>query len=321
MPGSRLCLVEREEIRVGLERGESFRRIAGRLGRAVSTVSREVGRNGSAGSYVAVVAQRRAEERCRRPRTTRLGSDPELAALVAERLEAGWSPAPIARWLTQMGRPISHETIYRECYRPVSALGHEPWRRLVRPRPGPRRRRRTRHGTDRQPLGSFRLISQRPNIEEGIGHWEGDLIVGAQNRSAAVVLTERHSRYTLLGALRSQTASHVADVVTQLLVPVPPPLRHSLTWDQGRELARWQQIEHQLSMPVFFCHPRSPWEKPLVENTCGLLRRWLARRSNLYRPQHDLNRIAHHLNTMPRRSLQWHNAQTRYHQLAVATTM
>ena len=125
----------------------------------------------------------------------------------------------------------------------------------------------------------------------------------------------------MIGALRAQTASHVAEVVTELLERVPPPIRKTLTWDQGRELAHWEHIEAATGTTVFFCRPRSPWEKPLVENTCGLLRRWLARRSNLYRPQTELDRIAHQLNTMPRRIHHWDNAQTRYDQLRVATTM
>lgn len=318
MPGSRLCLVEREEIRVGIERGWSLRRISRGLGRAASTVSREVQRHGGRLEYRAVTAQRRAAARATRPKPGRLENSPQLAAQVRELLEAGWSPAPIAHWLTSRGEPISTETIYRECYRAGSALGPDAWRLLVRVRPSKRRRRRTRR-SDRRPLGEFRLITERPPITTA-GHWEGDLIVGAANRSAAVVMTERQSRYTIIGALTAQTASHVAQVVTNLMTDIPPPLRQTLTWDQGRELAHWPHIETATGTTIYFCRPRSPWEKPLVENTCGLLRRWLARRSNLYRPQQELDTIAHLLNTMPRRSLNWNTAQTRYDQLRVATT-
>lgn len=316
---ARLCLVEREEIRAGLERGWSFRRIAAEIGRAASTVSREVARHGGRVRYRAVGAQRRAVGNARRPKRCRLGRSPRLAGEVRRLLEEGWSPAPIAHWLTQHGEPISAETIYRACYRKASPLGDDAWQLLVRARPSKRRRRRTRRN-DRKPLGEFRLITQRPPIDSP-GHWEGDLIVGADNRSAAVVLTERHSRYTMIGALRAQTASHVGEVVTRLLNTIPPTLRQTLTWDQGRELAHWKHIEAATGTTVFFCRPRSPWEKPLVENTCGLLRRWLARRSNLYRPQSELDRIAHQLNTMPRRIHHWDNAQTRYDQLRVATTV
>lgn len=317
MPGLHLCLVERVEIQSRLARGESLRRIGAALGRAASTIAREV-RRGS-GSYEAVTAEQAAAGRRRRQRVSKLAGDGRLAGLVRERLEAGWSPAPIAHWLEGFGYTVSHETIYRECYRPDSALGQDAWRLLFRARPSKRRRRRTRHGTDRKPLGDFKLITTRPPIE-GPGHWEGDLLIGAQNRSAVVVITERVTRLTLLGALTTQRADHVGDVVTQLLSQIPQPLRKTLTWDQGRELARWTTIEQRLEFEVFFCRPRSPWEKPLVENTCGLLRRWLARRSNLYRPQQELDHIAHLLNTMPRRSLNWNTPQTRYHQLRVATT-
>ncbi len=320
MPGSRLCLGEREEIRVGIERGWSLRRIAGELGRAASTISREVARHGGRGRYRAVAAQRQARLGAARPKRSRLSQSPQLAALVRDRLEAGWSPAPIARALTAAGHRISAETIYRSCYRPGSALGDDAWQLLARARPSKQRRRRTRSGLDRQPLGSFRPITQRPDITTTPGHWEGDLIVGAANRSAAVVLTERHTRLVKLGALTSQHADHVAAVVTRLLGDIPPSLRRTLTWDQGRELARWPTIEAALGLHIFFCHPRSPWQKPLVENVCGLLRRWLARRSNLYRPQHELDHYATLLNTMPRRSLDWNTAQHEYDQLRVATT-
>jgi len=286
------------------------------LGRAASTIQREVRRCGS--DYSAVTAEEAATQRRRRQRPSRLKSDQHLAGLVRDRLQAGWSPAPIAAWLKGEGYRISAESIYQECYRTDSALGADAWQLLVRARPSKRRRRRTRR-SDRKPLGQFRSITQRPPIE-GPGHWEGDLIVGADNRSAAVVITERHTRYTMIGALQAQTAPHVAQVVTTLLDTVPRPLRKTLTWDQGRELAHWTQIETATGTTVYFCRPRSPWEKPLVENTCGLLRRWLARRSNLYRPQHQLDHIAHLLNTMPRRIHHWDTAHNRYHQLRVATT-
>lgn len=319
MAGVRLCLAEREEIRVGLERGESFRRIAARLGRAVSTVSREVARGGGRGRYRAVVAEGEARRRACRPKRSRLAADAVLASRVAALLDQGWSPAPVAAQLRAEGTPLAAETIYRELYRPGSVLG-DRWRRLCRPRPSKRRRRRTGSRIDTRPLGAFRLIDERPPVD-GPGHWQGDLLVGADNRSAAVVLVETVSKRVLLGALESQRADHVADVVARLLDTVPAKLRTTLTWDQGRELARWKRIETDVGIDVYFCHAHSPWQKPLVENTCGLLRRWLPRRSNLYRPQPALDHIAHLLNTMPRRSLSWDTAHNTYNRLTVATTM
>lgn len=318
MPGLRLCLGEREEIRAGIERGWALRRIARHVGRAASTVSREVARHGGRSRYRAVAAHRQAQLNAVRPKVTRLEQSPALAGEIRRWLEQGWSPAPIARYLTANGNPISAETIYRACYRPNSVLGDDAWQLLARRRPSKRRRRR-RGRVDTHPLGHIRLITQRPSLT-GPGHWEGDLIVGADNRSAAVVITERHSRLVKLGALTSQRADHVATVVTELLSDVPAPLRQTLTWDQGRELARWVRIETRLGINVYFCRPRSPWEKPLVENTCGLLRRWLPKGTNLYRPQPELDHYATLLNTMPRRSLNWNAAQNEYDQHRVATT-
>ena len=320
MPGSRLCLAEREEIRVGLARGESLSQIAGRLGRAASTVSREVSRNGGRCWYRAVAAQQRADREGRRPRGRCLQTDRELCARVAELLDARWSPAPIARYLTGDGSPVSTETIYRELYRPDSMLG-DRWRNLCRPRPSRRRRRRTRTGRDPRPLGTIRLVTSRhADLRSEPGHWEGDLLVGAGNRSAVVVLAERVSRYVLLGALTRQTAAQVSAAVEDQLGPLPASLCLSLCWDQGRELTGWPHLETALDTPIYFCEPRSPWQKPLVENTCGLLRRWLHRSHNLYQPQPVLDHIAHTLNTMPRRSLAWHTPHQAWTRL-VATAM
>ena len=155
-------------------------------------------------------------------------------------------------------------------------LGDDAWTLLARRRPYRKRRRRTRTGVDPRPLGQIRLVSLRHvDLTREWGHWEGDLIVGAANRLAAVVLTERVSRYLLLGALQTRTTVGVVGVVAALLDQVPTPIRHSLCWDQGRELTAWPHLEEHFGINVYFCSPRSPWRKPLVENTCGLLRRWL----------------------------------------------
>ena len=242
MPGLYFCVVEREKIRAGLERGESLR---------------QIGPQGTGMSYRGVEADRGARLRRRRSRVTKLGTDPVLRALIRKRLESKWSPAPISCWLHQFGYRVSHETIYRERYREPSALGSDTWQLLFRTRPSKRLRRRIRTGVDRQPHGQYRPITTRPPLD-GPGHWEGDLLIGAANRSAAVIITERRSRLTLTGALTNQTADHVADTVCRLLSDVPPTLRKTLTWDQGRELARWKTIEQRVGIDVFFCRPRSP---------------------------------------------------------------
>jgi IS30 family transposase len=228
-------------------------------------------------------------------------------------LEEKHSPMTVSRLI---GGGVSHETIYRELYR--GRFG-DPRAVLCRPRRS--RRRRTRTGRYPDNLGAYKRISERPDIGGEPGHWEGDLLVGSDNRTAAVVITERASRICLLGALpQGRNADHVASVVIRLLGSVPTPIRRTLTWDQGRELTRWPRIEAAAGIPIYFCEPRSPWQKPLVENQNGLLRRWLARHLPMPRSQATLNRIAHRLNHTPRRILRWHTATHTYHQLTAATT-
>lgn len=223
----------------------------------------------------------------------------------------------IARQLSAAGRPISHESIYQAVYR--GSFG-DPREVLCRPRT--KRRRRTRTGRDPRPLGQIRLVSERRAVlPDEMGHWEGDLIVGKQNRTVAAVLTERHSRYLMIGALpEGRHADHVAAVITQLLQPLPPQLRKTLCWDQGRELTRWKRIEDHLGIIIYFCQPASPWQKPLIENTCGLARRWLARNQPIPHNQHLLDHYAHLLNTTPRRSLNWNTAHDTFNTLRAATT-
>ena len=215
------------------------------------------------------------------------------------------------------GRSLSHEAIYRAIY--AGSFG-DPRQLLCRPRRF--RTARTRTSRDNQPLGPIKLIDQRPDtfgIEPG--HWEGDLLVGKQNRSVALVLTERVSRIVKLIALpRGRKADHVADKIIDTLTAFPSDLVKTLTWDQGRELARWQRIEKELGIDVFFCHPGSPWEKGLVEHVCWLTRRWLPRNRPIPTRQHILNTYSQLLNTMPRRSLGWNTAQHSFDTLTAATT-
>ena len=313
MPGCRLSFAEREEIAVGVAAGESLGVIARRIGRCPSTVGRELARNSNRrGEYRATGADRRARERSRRPKR-RVLDDPRLRRRVRRMLQEKHSPMTVSRLI---GGGVSHETIYRELYR--GRFG-DPRAVLCRPRRS--RRRRTRTSRYPENLGDYRGIDQRPPIAAEAGHWEGDLLVGADNRTAAVVITERRSRICLLGALpQGRNADHVASVVIRLLGSVPAPIRRTLTWDQGRELTRWPPIETALGTPIYFCQPHSPWQKPLVENQNGHLRRWLARHLPMPRSQATLNRIARRLNNTPRRILGWHTATDTYHQLTAATT-
>jgi len=324
MPGSRLCLAAREEIRAGLERGDSIRQIARLLDRSASTISREIRRNRSRRGYVAHVAHRRAGERARRPKPLKLLADSVLRERVQAKLGDRLSPRVISLQLRAEGLSVSAETIYRACYHPDAPLGEDAHRLLCRPRRGRQRRRRTRTGRDPQPLGLIRSVRDRAAyLPHDAGHWEGDLLVGQQNRSAVVVLTERHSRLVQLIALPDgRRTDHVTSRIAHTLTGVPAPLRQSLTWDQGMEMARWQHTQDTTGIDIYFCHPHSPWERPSNENVNRLVRYWLPKGTDLYRhSQHDLDQVAQIINTTPRRIHQWRTAQDVYDDHTVALTM
>lgn len=319
MPGPRLCLCEREEIRSGVDRELSIREIARRLGRSASTISREISRNRSQRGYVAHVAHRRAGGRARRPKPLKLNTDLVLRDRVTELLDDKLSPRSVARLLLREGLHVSHETIYRAAYHPSDPLGPDRYRQLTRPRRGRIRRARTRSRRAPQPLGDYQSVHDR--VLDGPGHWEGDLLVGANNRSVAAVLTERSTRIVRLVALpQGRRTDHVCAQITQALADVPDTLIKSITWDQGRELTAWPTLQHDLATPVYFCDPASPWQKPLVENTCGLLRRWLPRNQPIPTDQTTLDRYAHLLNNMPRRILGYRSATDAYDELVATTT-
>lgn len=321
MAGVELDVGEREEIRVGLVAGESLRQIARRLGRSASTVCREVARNGGRGRYQAAAAQRRADRQRRRPKQTVFERDPQLAASVAQRLAAKDSPMTIARRLG-----VSHETIYQAIYAaggrglPGGLHHHLHHRR--------RRRRCRRHGeqpTRRSPLGAFRPIATRPEAaaaRDEIGHFEGDLIIGERGRSAVITLVDRATCFAMLGQLpHSHDAGTVVDRLQRLFARLPDAGYHTLTWDQGREMAAWTQLEQHTGITVYFADPHSPWQRPVNENFNGLLRRWLPKGTDLAGyDQDDLDTIARQINHMPRRSLGWAHAHRHYYDALVALT-
>ena len=327
MPGRRFSAEEREEIRVGLARGESLRGIARRLGRAASSVCREVSRNAGRERYQATAAERRAQ-RCRaRPKQTKFQFDPTLARRVENRLAAKDSPMTIARALAAEGSPLSHETIYRAIYahgrRGLAAGLHAHLHRRRRCRK--RRLAKGEQAKKASPLGNFNPISSRPEIagtRSEVGHFEGDLIIGERGRSAVVTLVDRASRFNLLGDLpRDHGADSVLACLVELIGRVPPELRRTLTWDQGREMARWHELVELSGIQVYFAEPHSPWQRPSNEAFNGLLRRWLPKSSNLsVYDQDDLDAISHQINTMPRRSLRWQSAHECYHRATVALT-
>lgn len=327
MAGTRLSLREREEIRAGIERNESAAVTAARLGRNRSTISREIAANGGRERYRAVAAHERAAKLAQRPKPFKLVTDPGLAAKVTELLtERKYSPQTCARMLAEAGTPISHETIYRACYQPGRGLDEDCWKSL------PRRRQRRRHGgrawrdAHPSPLGVITSIRDRHRIVEDRsqpGHLEGDLLIGAHNASAVLVACERVSRKTFLEALpHGYGAEPVAMALCRLLDRIPAGMRRSLTWDQGREMKYWADVQAVTGTPIYFCDPHAPWQKPTVENTNGILRRWLPKGTplDIYTPA-DLQHIAHLINSMPRPIHQWRTADHVYHHLLGATTM
>jgi transposase, IS30 family len=316
-PGSerdrRLRLEERIDIQLGIALGLSFTTIAAGLGRVASTVSREVGANGGPKRYRAVAAQRRATVRARRPRPTKLATDPGLAELVTAGLEALWSPRQIAGFLrewfpAQPEKWVSHETIYKSIY--VQGRG-ELRRELARCLRTGRAQRKQRSRIERRGrIPDMVNISERPpEIEDRAvpGHWEGDLIVGKNSKSAVGTLVERSTRFVMLLHLPDgHGATAVREAMTAAMAQLPEALRRSVTWDQGKELAQHVQFSLDTDVDVYFCDPHSPWQRGTNENTNGLLRQYMPKGTDLsVHTAGDLQDIADSLNGRPRQTLGW----------------
>jgi len=309
----RLSLAEREEISRGLAAGESMRQIARRLGRAPSTVSRDVAASGGGRRYRAHEADRRAVRKLRRPKKAKLASCPRLRAVVSEKLELRWSPQQISGWLVRTfpedaEMRVSHETIYMSLFvQSRGALSKELTRYLRT-----QRARRRPHGSPFRGEGMGQIkdpvsIRDRPAEAEDRavpGHWEGDLLLG-KNQTAVVTLVERKSRFAMLIGLPGRhTADIVADVLAAKIVELPEQLRRSLTWDQGKEMAQHARFSINSGVPVYFCDPRSPWQRGSNENTNGLLRQYLPRKTDMRTvTQAELDVIAAELNGRPRQTL------------------
>ncbi len=331
MPAEPLTAGEREQIRVGIERAETDAQIAKRLGRHRCTIGREITRNGGRAGYSAIAAQARADAQRVRPKKPKLVADPVLAAHVTARLEAKDSPMTIsielARGTQGITAKLSHETIYQGVYghgtRGVPKGLHTKLHR------GRRCRKHRRNPTEpepnkRSPLGEFNLIHSRPPeaaARSEVGHLEGDLIIGAHNRSAIATIFNRCTRHVWLADFPdTHDADETLAAVGEILQRIPEPLRRTLTWDQGREMARHAQLARDWDIDVFFAEAHSPWQRPTNENGNGLIRRYVGKGTNLaIYNQDDLRAIEHRINTIPRRSLDWDTAHDRYH-AAVAMT-
>jgi transposase, IS30 family len=308
----RLGLDEREEISRGLAAGDSLRTIAARLGRAPSTISREVAANGGRRRYRAVAADRAAWARACRPKQTKLARWPGLRAMVEDKLELCWSPEQIAGWLrrrfpTGTVMHVSAETIYRSLFvQSRGDLRHELTRQLRTGR-ATRRPKGTRLPDGRGVRPNILNISQRPAeaADRAVpGHWEGDLLFG-RGMSPIATLVERSTRYLMLVDLPDgHRAELVADALVGAITTLPRQLTRSLTWDQGHEMAEHARFTIDTGIAVYFCDPKSPWQRGSNENTNGLLRQYLPRHVSFRDySQDDLDDIAAELNDRPRQTL------------------
>jgi IS30 family transposase len=307
-----LTAAEREEISRGVAAGDSSRAIAKRLGRAPSTVSRELARNGGRSRYRAQRADAAADRRAARPKPSKLTVEPRLRAVVEAKLRLRWSPEQIAGWLplAYPNNPtmrISHETIYLSLYVQHRRALRRDLRRCLRTGRAMRHPRGKRLPQGRGQLIDTIPIRQRPaeaNSRSVPGHWEGDLVLG-KRPSAVLTLVERTSRALLLVALPAGwRAEQVRPALTAAMDRLPRRLCRSLTWDQGKEMAEHARFTADTGVPVFFYDPRSPWQRASNENANGLVRQYLPRTADLRQfSQADLDRIAAELNGRPRQIL------------------
>jgi IS30 family transposase len=309
-----LSLSEREEISRGICAGDSFRIIAKRLNRAVSTVSQEVARHGGQQRYRATEADWAAWESARRPKACLLARNRDLQRIVAVKLKDDWSPQQIAGWLTDQypGNPemwVSHETIYRSLF--VQARGALK-KELIGHLRSKRRIRRSVHSTDRGTgrgvIADAVSIRHRPaEVEDRAvpGHWEGDLVEGSRGTYIAT-LVERRSRFVVLVKLSEKRTEAVVDALIKAVRKLPTVLRKSLTWDRGMELADHAKFTVATDVKAYFCDPYSPWQRGSNENTNGLLRQYYPKGKDLSAvSQAQLDAVARKLNTRPRETLQW----------------
>lgn len=309
-----LSLGEREEISRSVAGGESVRAVARRLGRAPSTISREIRRHGGRAHYRAMEADGRAWQRARRPKRCRLATHRRLRHVVATKLRADWAPEQIAAWLVSAypddpTMRVSHETIYRTLYIQARGalkqelLGHLRRGRVMR-RSGPR----SRSGQGRGQIRDAVSISERPPTAEDRalpGHWEGDLLAGTKQSNIAT-LVERQSRYVVLVRLPTRDTVSVVRALVRRVRRLPEGLMQTLTWDRGLEMAAHAHFTIATDVQVYFCDPRSPWQRGSNENTNGLLRQYFPKGADVsHYTQRQLDVIARKLNTRPRQTLNW----------------
>ena len=325
----RLSLAEREEISQGLVAADSCRQIARRLGRAPSTVSREICRNGGRGRYRACEAERIAFTRARRPKSTKLGSFPQLRHAVEALLKLRWSPQQIAGWLARVSLGdrefrVSHETIYLALFVQPRATLHKQLTRHLRSRRKVRSPRTPHVVNGQGQLRDAVHISERPVEAEDRavpGHWEGDLMLGTGN-SAIATLVERCSRFTVLVRLpNGRTSEAVFEALKERIATLPQRLVRSLTWDRGTEMAQHAEFTRETGLQLYFCDPRSPWQRGSNENTNGLLRQYYPKGTSLAAvTQQQLDAVAEELNDRPRQTLRFRSPSELFDEAVALTT-
>ncbi|HSS70622.1 MAG TPA: IS30 family transposase [Casimicrobiaceae bacterium] len=323
-----LTLAEREEISRSVVAGHSMRSIATSLGRAPSTISREIKRNGDHESYRATQADRAAWDRARRPKNCKLVENRTLAHVVAGKLQLQWSPAQIAGWLKRTypgdeNYQVSHETIYRSLFiQARGALKKELLEHLRRTRAMRRSRHHTQKTDNHGRITDAVSISERPaTVEDRAvpGHWEGDLLFGSRNSQIAT-LVERHTRYVMLVKVASKDTETVINALIKHAHKLPQELYQSLTWDRGKEMADHKRFTLTTDIQVYFCDPHNPWQRGSNENTNGLLRQYFPKGTDLSDySQAKLNAVARRLNERPRKTLNYETPAERFGQSVAST--
>ena len=318
-----LTLSEREEISRGVAAGYSLRSLAESLRRSPSTVSREINRNGGRRHYRASQADQAAWDRACRPKRCKLVINRPLARIVARKLRQLWSPEQVAGWLKRTYPDDehyqgSHETIYRSLFiQARGALKKELLQHLRRTRGIRRSRHHTQKTADHGRIKDTVSIRERPaSVEDRAvpGHWEGDLLIGSKNSQIAT-LVERHTRYVMLVKVNSKDTETVINALTKQARKLPGELYKSLTWDRGKEMADHKRFTLDTRVKVYFCDPRSPWQRGSNENTNGLLRQYFPKGMDLSNVhQNRLNAVARRLNERPRKTLNFETPAERFSQ-------
>jgi IS30 family transposase len=311
MPAVRVMLTsaDREEISRGLAEGLLYKEIGVRIGRNPSIVSREVSRHGGRDAYRATAAETAAAAARTRPKLFAVERSPQLRQVVVELLRTGWSPASIAGRLPELAPDdqacrVSHEAIYQWVYaQPVSTLARE----LIRLRTG-RPARRTGPRPEPAPrIREPRYLDERPPEVEGRavpGHWEGDLVIGKNGKTAVATLVERTSRFLILVPLTGRDSLTVTDAVIAATDGLPAQIRRTLTWDCGTEMARHARVT-ATGLPVFFAHPHSPWERGSNENLNRIVREYFPKGIPITSDPDYLARVAAEINDRPRKIFDW----------------